>query len=48
MCSKVIYNPLKVNHIGNKYNLDFDVQHEEADDLDIIFFSSLLTEELAI
>jgi hypothetical protein len=48
MCSKVIYNPLEVNRFGNKYNIDFDVHHEEADDLDIIFFSSLLTEELAI
>jgi hypothetical protein len=44
--SKIIYNPLEVNRFGNKYNIDFCSTDENVDDQDLIFFNSLVTEEL--
>jgi len=46
MPSKIIYNPLEVNRFGNKYNIDFCTSGEDVDDQDLIFFNSLVTEEL--
>ncbi len=44
--SKIIYNPLEVKRFGNKYNIDFCTTDENVDDQDLIFFNSLVTEEL--
>lgn len=48
MSSKIVYNPTEVNRFGNKYNIDFSTTDENNDDLDIIFFNSLVTEELSL
>ncbi len=48
MSSRIIYNPAEINRFGNKFNIDFDTSDENNDDLDIIFFSSLLNEELSL
>jgi hypothetical protein len=46
MSSKIIYSPLEVNRFGNKYNIDFSTLGKDVDDQDLIFFNSLVTEEL--
>jgi hypothetical protein len=46
--SKIVYNPTEINRFGNKYNIDFDYNGEENDDMDIIFFNSLVNDELIL
>jgi hypothetical protein len=46
--SQIIYNPAEVNRFGNKFNIDFDFGKKENDELDIIFFSTLLNKELLL
>ncbi len=48
MESEIIYNPTEVNRLGNKYNIDFDYISEENEELDIIFFNTLLNKELRL
>jgi hypothetical protein len=37
-----------VNRFGNKYNIDFDCSCEENEELDIIFFNTLVNKELRL
>jgi hypothetical protein len=46
--SRIIYNPAEVNQFGNKFNIDFCTSDENADDDDIIFFNTLINEELSL
>ncbi len=46
--SEIIYNPTEVNRFGNKYNIDFDCSCEENEELDIIFFNTLVNKELRL
>jgi hypothetical protein len=46
--SEIIYNPTEVNRLGNKYNIDFDYTSEENEELDIIFFNTVLNKELRL
>lgn len=46
--SQIIYNPAEVNRFGNKFNIDFDFGKKENDELDIIFFSTLLNKDLLL
>ncbi len=44
----MIYNPTEVNRFGNKYNIDFDHTLEDNEDLDILFFNTLMNKELRL
>jgi hypothetical protein len=46
--TKIIYNPTEVNRFGNMNNIEFDFLSEDNDDADIVFFNSLLNEELLL
>jgi hypothetical protein len=46
--SKITYNPSKINRFGNKYNIEFNVNKEENDDLDLIFFNSLVNDDILL
>jgi len=44
--SEIIYNPNEVNRFGNKFNVDFNFASDLNEEMDIIFFSTLLNKEL--
>jgi hypothetical protein len=46
--TEVVYNPSDVNRYGNKYNIDFDPNVENNDEIDIIFFNTLINKELRL
>jgi hypothetical protein len=46
--SKIIYNPTQGNHFGNTHNIDFDFLSQDKKDANIVFFNSLLNEELLL
>ncbi len=46
--SEIIYNPTEVGRFGNKSNIDFDYSSDENQELDIIFFNSLVNKELRL
>ena len=48
MSSRIVYNPAQVNRFGDKFNIDFCTSDENNSDLDIIFFNSLVNEELVL
>jgi hypothetical protein len=46
--SEVVYNPAEINRFSNKYNIEFDFTNDLNDELDMIFFSTLLNKELRL
>jgi hypothetical protein len=46
--SEVIYNPTEVNRFGNRNNIEFVCNVEENDELDIMFFNTLVNKELRL
>ncbi len=46
--TEVVYNPSEVNRYGNKYNIDFDPNVENNDEIDIIFFNTLIKKRTAL
>ncbi len=46
--TKIIYNPTEVNRFGNMNNIEFDFLSKDNDDADIVFFNSLLNEDLLL
>jgi hypothetical protein len=43
--TEIIYNPAEVNRFGNKYNFDFDHTSDDNDELDVIFFNTLVMKD---
>jgi len=46
--SEMIYNPAEIGRYNNKYHIDFDPNSEHNDEMDILFFGSLLNKELRL
>ncbi len=46
--SEMMYNPVEINQLGNKFNIDFDFSSDINDELDIIFCSTLVNKELRL
>ena len=47
-CPEMIYNPAEIGRYNNKYHIDFDPNSEHNDEMDILFFGSLLNKELRL
>ena len=46
--TKIFYNPSSINGAGDKYNIDFDPHSDDNQDSDIIFFNTLVNQELRL
>jgi hypothetical protein len=44
--SEIAFYPSKVNHFGNKCIIDFDASSSSNEELDIIYFNTLINKEL--
>jgi hypothetical protein len=44
--TQVIFNPAEINRYGNKFNIDFEFSSDVNNEMDIVFFSSLINKEL--
>jgi hypothetical protein len=44
--TQVIFNPSEINRYGNKFNIDFEFSSDVNNEMDIVFFSSLINKEL--
>jgi hypothetical protein len=46
--TQVIFNPSEINRYGNKFNIDFEFSSDVNNEMDIVFFSSLINKELQL
>ena len=46
--TKIFYNPSSINNAGDKYNIDFDPYNDDNQDSDVIFFNTLVNQELRL
>jgi hypothetical protein len=44
--SNIIYNPTEVNRFGNQNNIEFVCDANQSEELEIIFFNTLVNNEL--